>query len=88
MHELQNTVIEFQGASAEKDALIESQHLIALLGGGIDNELEFQRSLKCRTDGTGQWLLEHSSFKEWYSFESPINLLWLYGPGKIVPLAT
>jgi hypothetical protein len=87
VQELQTTIVDIQGASANKEALSESRGLITWLQAGIDNKMCFRRYLDSRSVGTGQWLLDHPLFKEWSLIDGPINLLWLYGPGMKLGIA-
>lgn len=62
---------------AKKDKILDS----------ISCELFGQRhytTRESRTPGTGEWLLQHESFREWEGIPSSSTFLWLQGTGMVL----
>jgi hypothetical protein len=81
VQKLQISIRDDYGRTTETEASAEWNKLLSWLGSSIDNETILRKSLAMRSNGTGQWLLEHPTFKDWSNMDNSANLLWLNGAG-------
>ena len=70
------------GEGVARLELSDKQHKIRLWLSGVDPSLNYNRALRKRHKGTGNWLIEDDIFRDWKQDPGSDSIIWLYGiPG-------
>lgn len=78
---LHNKIDEI-GEGVARFELSDRHHKMRLWLSGVDPSLNYNRALRKRHEGTGNWLIEHDIFRNWEQDPDSDSIIWLYGiPG-------
>ena len=78
---LHNKIDEI-GEGVARIELSDRHHKMRLWLSGVDPSLNYNRALRKRHEGTGNWLIEHGVFRDWTQITDSDSIIWLYGiPG-------
>ena len=78
---LHNKIDEI-GEGVARIELSDRHHKMRLWLSGVDPSLNYNRAVRKRHKGTGNWLIEHDVFRDWKRNPDSDSIIWLYGiPG-------
>ena len=67
------------GEGVARLVLSDWHHKFRLWLSGVDPSLNYNRALRKRHEGTGDWLIENAIFRDWKQDPDSDSTIWLYG---------